>query len=191
MEGLIDEAVLLRLVKLIGAIPGPVYGRNGKQSLRQRLNGYNQAANHRPWAVLVDLDLDADCAPPFRTSWLPAPSRYMCFRVAVREVESWLIADQQHIARFLGVAVSRIPVMPETLDHPKETMVDLARQSRKREIREDMVPRPGSGRAVGPAYTSRLIEFASDQVNGWRPDIAASNSESLRRCLACLRKFIT
>jgi hypothetical protein len=36
-------------------------------------------------------------------------------------------------------------------------VVELARYSRRRDIREDMVPRPGSGRSVGAAYTSRLI----------------------------------
>jgi hypothetical protein len=190
VEGIVDEAVLRRLVQHMGAKPGSVYGKNGKTHLQQRLAGYNQAARFSPWLVLVDLDHDADCAPPFRLAWLPNPAPYLCFRVAVREVEAWLLADQERLSTFLSITASRVPREPEAELDPKRAMVDLAKQARRREIREDMVPRPGSGRTVGPAYASRLIEFVSHPTAGWRPDVAAKRSDSLRRCLACLRKLI-
>ena len=190
VEGDVDEAVLRRLVEHVGAMPGPVHGKNGKTYLQQRLGGYNQAAQLSPWVVLVDLDHDADCAPPFRASWLPNPAPYMCFRVAVRMVEAWLLADRERLSRFLSVHASQVPLNPEAVDDPKQSMVDLARQSRRREIREDMVPRPGSGRTVGPAYTSRLIEFVLEGTFGWRPEVAAKLSDSLDRCLDCLRRLV-
>lgn len=189
VEGSVDEAVVRRIIRHVGAQPGPVYGRNGKDHLLRRLRGYNEAARWTPWVVLVDLNQDANCAPPFRAEWLPSPSPQMCFRVAVREIEAWLLADRERIARFLGVSVSRIPNNPETTNDPKSLMVSLAGHSRKREIREDMVPRPESGRKVGPAYASRLVEFVEDEKGGWRPDVAASSSDSLRRCLRCLRRL--
>jgi len=65
-------------------------------------------------------------------------------------------------------------------------MVNLARASRRRDIREDLVPRPEGGRQVGPAYSSRLIEFVSGR---WRPEIAARRAESLRRAIACLKRL--
>jgi hypothetical protein len=102
----------------------------------------------------------------------------MCFRIAVREVESWLLADRESLAAFLGVAESRIPLQPEALANPKETLVNLASSSRRRPIRIDMTPRPASGRSVGPAYTSRLIEYTQ---SNWRPDIAARHADSLLR----------
>jgi hypothetical protein len=179
VEGLVDEAVLRRLVKHVGAEPGSVYGRNGKQHLLERLDGYNRAARLGPWLVLVDLDRDAECAPPFCVRWLPHPSPMMGFRVVVRAVEAWLFADRERCARFLSIAVSRIPQEPETVPDPKQAMVQLANHSRRREIRDDMVPRPESGRSVGPAYAARLIEFADTH---WRPEIASHRSESLRRC---------
>jgi hypothetical protein len=190
VEGDVDEAVLGRLVEHVGAALGPIHGKQGKTHLRRRLGGYNRAAHFSPWVVLVDLDQDADCAPPFRTSWLPNPAPLMCFRVAVREVEAWLLADREHLARFLSVGISRVPVDPEAVDDPKRTMIDLATLSRRRDIREDMVPRSGSGRIVGPAYTSRLIEFVVDTRAGWRPDVAASSSASLNRCLGRLRWLV-
>lgn len=187
VEGLVDEAVVRRLIQHVGGELNRVYGKNGKAHLRQRIGGYNQAARISPWIVLVDLNRDADCAPPLLADWLPDPAPNMCFRVAVREVESWLLADRDRIARFLGVAVARVPSAPEVLDDPKRLMVELAVRSRRREIREDMVPRPGSGRPTGPAYASRLIEFIAAH---WRPGVSARSSESLRRCLIRLREMV-
>lgn len=190
VEGLVDEAVVERLVEDVGAFPGPVHGKNGKPRLRARINGYNDAARFSPWIVLVDLDQEADCAPPLVRAWLPAPAPQMCFRVAVREVEAWLLADRARIARFLSVRAADVSGDPEALPDPKLALVDLARRSRRREIREDMVPRPGSGRAVGPVYTSRLIEFVTDRQRGWRPSIAARSADSLARCIQRLRSMV-
>jgi hypothetical protein len=82
-----------------------------------------------------------------------------------------------------------IPPNPEEVDDPKDLMVSLAGESRDRRIRHEMVPSPGSGRAVGPAYNARLIEFVMDRQRGWRPAVAAQYSESLDRCLRCLRRL--
>lgn len=189
VEGIVDEAVFRRLVKTVRAEPGPVYGKNGKQQLLARLGGYNSAARFSPWLVLVDLDRDADCAPPFVASNLPAPSERMCFRVAVRTIEAWLLGDRERLARFLDVDPGSIPSDPEQSPDPKALIVSLARRSRSREILADLVPRRQSGRSEGPAYASRLIEFVSDSRRGWRPTVAAKSSESLRRCLRCLRRL--
>src|SRR2546426_1547856 len=170
VEGIVDEAVVRKLIAHADATPGDVYGKQGKSFLRQKIAGYNNAAQRMPWIILVDLDSDDDCAPPLRNAWLPQPAPYLCFRVAIREVEAWLLADAERLAGFLTVALSRLPPDPERLDDPKTTMVSLARASRRRDIREDMVPRPESARGAGPAYASRLSEFVS---SCWRPAVAA------------------
>ena len=188
VEGLIDEAVLRRLVMDTGGTMGPVYGKQGKEHLLLRLPGFNAAAIHSPWVVLVDLDRDAECAAVLRRGCLPAPAPFMCFRIAVREVETWLLADREELARFVGVPVSRVPVAPESLQDPKQTMIEIARHSRRRAIREDMVPRPSSGRIVGPAYVSTMIEFATTR---WRPEVAMLHSDSLRRCMERIRKLVS
>ncbi len=187
VEGLVDEAVARRLIEHVEAVCHRIYGKMGKSRLRQQLPGYNRAAARSPWLVLVDLDREADCAPPLRRAWLPAPAPKMCFRVAVREVEAWLMADHEALAGFLRVRAASLPRYPEAEPDPKRTLVDLARASQRRDIREDMVPRPGSGRAVGPAYSSRLIEFAQRR---WRPEVAAHRADSLGRCLARLRRMV-
>jgi len=187
VEGILDEAVARKLIVVAGGRPGTIYGKNGKSFLRRHINAYNRAAHHMPWMVLVDLDREAECAPPLRKEWVSDPAPCLCFRVAVREVEAWLMADEESLVPFLSVAHSRIPPDPESLLEPKTEMVNLARHSRRREIREDMVPREGSGRSLGPAYASRLIEYVETR---WRPEVATKRANSLRRAIMCLKRII-
>lgn len=191
VEGDLDKAVLQRLIEDAGAVVGPIHGGKGKQHLLSRLNGYNAAAAHDPWLVMVDLNGEADCAPQARDKWLPAgPSQHMCFRIAVKAVEAWLMGDQERLANFLGVARKNFPAQPESIANPKALMVQLAARSRSRDMRADMCPRPESGRAVGPAYTSRLVEYATDGMSGWRPSVAAESSPSLAGALKCLSRLL-
>ena len=187
VEGIVDEAVVRKLIIEAGGDPGTIYGKNGKSFLRRNIQGYNNAARHMPWMVLVDLDNDAECAPPFCEEWIPYPAKYMCFRVVVKEVEAWLIADGESLASFLSVARCRVSTNPEQLSDPKTEMVNLARRSRRRDIQSDMVPREGSGRSVGPAYSSRLIEYVQ---TSWRPKVAIKQAQSLRRAIISLKQVI-
>jgi hypothetical protein len=113
----------------------------------------------------------------------------MCFRIAVRAVEAWLLADRERVAQFLGVRPARVPHDPDGLDDPKEAVVNLARQSRRHAIRNELVPSARSGRRVGPLYTARMIEFVGDEQDGWRPEFAAKASNSLARCLKSLPRL--
>lgn len=189
VEGIVDEAVVKKLVAHIGGATINIYGRKGKPFLRTKIGGYNNDSRtrHTPWLVLVDLDNEADCAPSMRDGWLPDPADNFCFRIAVREVEAWLMADAETLAGYLSVSMNRIPRIPESLAQPKNEMVNLGRRSRRRTIREDMAPRQESGRRVGPAYASRLIEYVK---NKWRPEVAANHSDSLRRAIICLKRLV-
>ena len=183
VEGVVDDAVVRRLLRTTGHEVGPIHVKHGKSALLQRLPGYNAAAQRGPWLVLVDLNGDAPCAPPFVARHLGDPARHMLFRVAVHQVEAWLLADRARFARFLRVSPTRLPADPDALPDAKQTVVDVAAYSEDREIRQEIPPQRGSGRQVGPAYTARMIEFAEQR---WRPDEAGARSESLRRCLARL-----
>jgi hypothetical protein len=100
-----------------------------------------------------------------------------------------LVADASAtVGTIHGVTLAKVPQTPDLVDDPKGLMVNLARRSRRREIREDMVPLPGGGRSEGPAYTSRLIQFASTL---WRPRVAEKRSDSLRRCRRDLRAIVS
>jgi hypothetical protein len=180
VEGLSDEAVAKRLLKHVGLEIGHVYGHKGKGHLRKRLPNYNQAANFSPWFVIIDLDADALCPSEALHSWLPEPSTGMRCRVAVREIEAWLLADGKNLARFLSVSENRIQSNPEEYLKPKEELINIARNSFHRSIRDAIVPRQGSGAKVGPLYVPKLIEFTETY---WNPDLAAQHSRSLKRCI--------
>lgn len=183
VEGEVDAAVLQRLCAHSGLHVRSVHGRQGKDHIRKRIRSYAAAAQRSCWIVLVDLDQEESCAARLKRSWLPSPAPRLSLRVAVREVEAWLLADSERIAAFLGVSESAVPRNVDELPDPKAAVVALAARSRRRDLRRDMMPRPGSGRDVGPAYVSRLVEFTHPGSRGWRPEMAAKQSDSLHRCL--------
>jgi hypothetical protein len=185
VEGMTDAVVARRLLEETGLEAGPAYVQAGKASLDHRLAGYNSAARYSCWLVLRDLDRDASCAPELRQKLLPASAAHMRFHLAVRAVESWLLADADALGEVLAVRRARISPDPDALDDPKGHLLDLARHSRRRIIREGMLPASGSTARVGPGYAATLIEFAT---NRWRPVVAAGRSPSLARLRAFLRR---
>lgn len=185
-EGNDDLVVARRLVRLAGHIVGAGPGaHDGAAALDAALPGYTKTALHLPWFVLRDLDQHA-CAPALIAQLAPHRPPRMLLRIAVRSIESWFFADPDTLASFLGVAKSKLPRRPDEDAWPKRTMVNLARSSRSPTIRRDMVPTEGSRRYYGPAYSSRLVEYAE---NHWRPEIARQRSSSLERAMCALEGF--
>ncbi|MEW6268900.1 MAG: hypothetical protein AB1689_06335 [Thermodesulfobacteriota bacterium] len=186
VEGVTDEVVAKRLLDENGWICSFVYGKAGKAAIDRALTGYNNAARFSQWLVLRDLDSDAACAPELREALLASPSRGMRLHVAVHAVEAWLLGDSEALSDFLAVPRDRVPADPERLVHPKRTLLELARRSRRRAIREALVPAAGMTAQVGPGYAAALITFATSH---WRPVVAASKCESLERLRRFLRRL--
>lgn len=191
VEGTIDAAVARRLAADHGFEVLGVHGVEGKQKLDRDLNGYAHSARYEPWLVFRDLDHDAEC-PAGLIETLQAthisiePPPQFVFRVAVRAIESWLLADRQGAANWLRVPRKDLRQNPEALDDPKQYLVNLARKSRHREIRDDLVPKEGFSNVVGPGYGSQIRNFVQTR---WSPERAAEHSESLRRCRAALDRL--
>lgn len=183
VEGSIDEVVARRLLEKTGHSAGPVYGRTGKGEIDRAIRGYNKAAKFLPWFVLRDLDTDG-CVRQLVATLLPDRERKMVFRVAVHEVEAWLLADRAAFAKYFGVSETRVPENPDTIADPKQAIVNIAPSSRFRTIREGMVPR--SNRGVGPGYDDILIEFVQTEWNILRAQRA---SDSLARCVRALESL--
>lgn len=187
VEGVTDEAVWRRLLDDAGLAAGDLARPSGKTQLRARIGGYNKAAAYEPWLVLVDLD-NEPCPAALVSSFLPSGlSSLMRLRVAVREVESWLLADHDRVAQSLGIVAAVVPAEPEREVDPKVSLINLARRSTDRGIQRDLVPEQDSGRQVGPGYSAWLQEFVSSRRTGWRPAVAEKRAPSLRRCRAALR----
>lgn len=141
---------------------------------------YNEAAVHTLVLGLADVE-QAVCAGGLIVANLPTKSAAFHLRLAVRMLESWLIADRIAIASFLGVSQARIPHDPDELAHPKRLLVTLARGSTKRTIREAMVP-DDSGGIVGPDYVATMAAYIESH---WNVERARAESPSLNR--ACFR----
>jgi len=106
----------------------------------------------------------------------------------VPTIEAWLLADREAFAINLAVAADRLPTDPEGIANVKGCMMELARRSRSRAVREDLLPDPRSGRRVGPGYAQFLIQFINDS---WRPLRAATNAPSLDRAMMRLATLVT
>jgi hypothetical protein len=185
-EGLLDHEVLARLLAAHDLAVGPVYNTGGKRRLDQRLPGYTNAARFSPWIVQRDLDNDASCAPALVRRLVPDLPPGLCLILAVRQVEAWLLADRPAIATFLRVADGAIPDRPETLPNAKSALIDIARQSRSRGVREGMVPVLDSGRTVGIAYTATMQAFVQTRWDFRRARLVAP---SLATLVARLQRF--
>ena len=184
VEGLVDEAAVRKLFSDLSLIPDSFY-YSSIPAFEARLISFNQAARNAAWFALCDLDREA-CAPARRRRFLPDPSPGMCFRIAVRSIEAWFLADRKEIARFLQIAIDNVPLSPEDEHDPKSRLIALARRSRKRSIREGLAPAEGDLRKVGREYTSIVSEFARDC---WSPQRAAARAPSLRRTIDRCRNF--
>jgi hypothetical protein len=155
----------------------PFVVRRGKLGIDADLPKYANAAKSSPYLIVRDLDQDAACAPEWLAANAPKNGgRWLVLRLAVREVEAWFLADVETAAKCLRVNVSNVPVEPDALADPKATIVELARRSTKKSIREHVAPGPRDSRKVGPQYEQLLIEWADK----WRVDVAIKRSPSLR-----------
>lgn len=181
VEGLLDEAVARRLIIRAGHRAGTTFGLHGAPYLRQKAAGFNVRARYgNPILMLVDFaDTSLDCPPAVPLTWLPDRSPEFLLRVVVNEIESWLLADPQGIADMLGISRVVMPDDPERLDDPKQTLVNLARRSR-RKFAQALVPQPGISASVGPGYVSAMQAFVAER---WNIEIARQRAASLDRCL--------
>lgn len=186
VEGDLEVPVATKILKHAGVAfsEGTIVNKRGRGNFWNRVTDYDRAAQHLgPVFALADLEGER-CVPMlFYRHLRRAPnSRFLC-RIAVRMIESWLLADARSISDFLGVPQDRLPRQPDQLANPKRTVVDLARRFTRGEIKADIVPAAGTPRSQGPGYTARLSEFAR---TAWNPGEARERSASLRRALKAI-----
>jgi hypothetical protein len=156
VEGDTDIPIVQALARDAGLEIGKILDLAGKSQIDERLVGYNNAAKGSPWLVLRDLDHDADCAPTFLAARPLKSSQWMTFRLAVREVEAWLLADARGGAAFLHVPERNFPTQPDDEQDPTVTLVNLARRSKRAAIRKAMVPPAGANAQVTATATNVL-----------------------------------
>ena len=153
----------------------------GNVPLRQKASELNRSANGTAIFLLTDLDSPRECPPELIRSWIrDTLNPKFFFRVAVMEVESWVMADRIEFAAFLSIPLHRIPSPTDDILNPKEFLISLARRSGKKAIREALVPTQGATLSVGNQYNTLLSEFVQSH---WDLERAATASPSLKRTL--------
>jgi hypothetical protein len=186
VEDVLSEAVVRRLIEATrhDLSISVVMRKNGRGYLESRAHELNRVARSQHVLLVTDLDRPVRCPADLIQQWLSGPAEQgLLFRIAVMEIESWILADRDYFADFLGVPVHRIPANTDEIGQPKEFIVSLARRSKRKDIRQDLIPPPGATNAVGPAFNFRVGIFVSTTWNAVR---AAKASPSLHRAIARL-----
>jgi hypothetical protein len=179
-EDIVSEEVGLRLISELGEnfSVDLKFRKNGNSYLKQKLPSFCELSKHYPLLLITDLD-QASCPSRLTSDWLsnrPKPPKLL-FRVAVREIESWLLADHDGIIKLFGAHIAKLSENPELLADPKRKLLQCA-QSASRAIREDMLPRSNAIALTGLGYNRRLTDFVRDV---WSPTRAETRSNSLKR----------
>jgi hypothetical protein len=162
-------------------------GGKGNTFLRQKLPELMKVARSIPVVLFTDLD-HVECPPTLIRSWTGTKklADSLLFRVVVREVESWLLADREAFADFTGIALNKLPSHPESLDDPKQSLLNLVRRHARSEIKRELLPATGIIAVRGLGYNPVLRQFVRDH---WSPERAAATAESLARARQRLQEL--
>ncbi len=188
VEDMLSEGVARRVLDQFGIDVAQAIGHSGYGYLKKKAESLNRTALGFPVFMLTDLDSPSRCPMQILESWIGAHKNPdFLLRVAVVEVESWVLADREAFARFAGIGVTQVPDDPDSIANPKQHLVNLVRKSRNAGLRRDIIPAAGSTATVGPAYNSRLASFIEST---WSPESAATVSSSLLRTMNALQRFV-
>lgn len=182
-----DEAVAIRIIEAAGHTHGTCFGKKGCGYIEKKIQQFNSTAHHINYLALVDfMDTKLNCPPEVISNWLPHQRPKMLFRVVVREIESWLLADRSNLAKFLKINVAMLPLDPEQISDPKLSLVNLARKSKSARIREALVPTAGSTAHEGKLYSSEMKTFITEL---WDIESARKTARSLDKALISLERL--
>ncbi len=110
----------------------------------------------------------------------------LVFRVAVRETESWILADRNSFCKYFNIPKQKMVKDPDKLSDPKQFLINIVRQyDKNKERRESVVPHRKSGAIVGPDYNSTLIHYIEHY---WDVRKARQASDSLDRSVKAVEK---
>lgn len=198
VEGFLDVTVVLKMYQAVGLVVSkhrPSVRAGGQSQVIAYVQRHLATKLGKQLVAFVDLDDITTkgkykCARELRErNGLVGSDRSVCFRVAVREAEAWLLADRGKIMEFLAVndkaAYARVVGSnPDDIPDPKLALCQLAALSSNPNVVSDIRLKPNGSEADG--YRLAMLEYARSY---WRPKIAAANSRSLRCALLRLEQL--
>ncbi len=159
--------------------------RRGCGYLKSKMKAFNEAAMVMPFLVLIDQD--NGCPPEKVKKWLKHKANpKLIFRIAVMEIEAWVMADRKAISSFLSIPITIFPTKMDDIKDPKQCLLNFVKKSRSKILIDDIVPKHGSTAKVGPNYNACLSEFVR---KSWDVYEAIKYSESLRRAFYKIQTF--
>ena len=185
-EDELSEAIGLRLIAESPFQEADVLPlrRNGSGYLKSKVESWRQLAGQQVVLLLTDLD-QIDCPVALRNEWLgtrPVPDRLL-LRIAVREIESWVLADHDAMRKLIGDR-GKLPPAPDELGDPKAFLLNMVRKYAPRDVKQDLLAERGAMASQGLGYNRRLVAWVKSD---WSPDRAAARSPSLLRARQALR----
>ena len=178
-EDELSEAIGLRLLaELPAGFSSPQCLRKGGFGyLRSRMSNWCQMAQFQAGVVITDLD-KKPCPIALKKDWLGGLElpENLLLRIAVREVESWVLADHEGMRKLIGPKIA-LPTLPDELPDPKQHLLKLAKAA-PRDVRDDLVKVDGAVAGQGIGYNARLSAWVKSV---WDPARAAELSPSLHR----------
>jgi len=185
-EDELSEAIGKRLLaELLLAHTPQLLRKQGFGYLRSKMNSWRQLARHQAVVILTDLDR-GPCPLALLQDWLGGepPPPNLSLRIAVREVESWVLADHHGMRELIGPK-GTLPISPDELPDPKQELLRLAELA-KRDVRRDLVEVNGAILRQGLGYNARLAGWVASV---WSPVRAAERSPSLQRTRLRLKEL--
>ncbi len=187
-EDVLSEAVGIRLIEeLKGKFEINHFLRKGGSGyLRSKIQNWKELSRHQCVLLITDLDRK-ECPQLLLNDWLgrtPVPPNLL-IRIAVREIESWILADHQAVQNLMGKAV-RISANPDELPDPKHYLLGLARKAVK-PVSDELVKIEGAVASQGIGYNALLEKIVREC---WSPERASEHSPSLRRARIRLRELV-
>ena len=186
VEDELSRAVGQKIAEYAGWSVERVFLKNGKGYLQTIFQNLCNVAKHTAVLLLVDLNSSHTCAPSLLQQWTKG-AQLPCgffFRVVVREIESWLLADHEAMTILLDDK-GKLPPQPDALHDPKAELLKLLKKINKN-VRDGVVRLDKGGIFQGVAYNATLAKWIYDH---WLPERAAARSDSLDRLLVRLRSF--
>ncbi|OGB28310.1 MAG: hypothetical protein A3F78_21000 [Burkholderiales bacterium RIFCSPLOWO2_12_FULL_61_40] len=187
IEDELSKAIGLRLLAELPTpvTPNHILHKGGSGYLKSRMDSWREMSQRQIVFLLTDLDR-ISCPVALRADWLgkaPQPANLL-LRIAVREVESWVLADHIAMRKLIGNK-GALPPQPDDLPDPKQHLLKLAKLA-PRPVRQDLVKEAGAIACQGIGYNTLLSHWVQSD---WSPARAAERSPSLARTRQRLREL--
>lgn len=168
----------------------PVIVTGGVGELKKKVEAFKNIAQIPDKATLIVTDLDENkSVESLRQEWsgkINSPQNFLLL-VAVKEIESWVLADIEAFSKWSGIPANKFPVNPDHEKDAKQILLNLVRKYANNETKRNLLPDKGvRSSRVGIAYNISLRNFVNDY---WCLNRALVISESLREVDNLLSMF--